>query len=333
MEKVVALIVTYNRKNLLSECIDALRNQTRRPDSILVINNGSTDETEQWLTKQKDVEFISQNNIGSAGGFSTGITHAFKQGFTWVWCMDDDGYPKNDALENILKYDNGDLKLLNCAVLDKENKNSFVWATKNYKTIKDVNEKCIEGVGHPFNGTLLHRKIIERVGVPSAKFFLWGDETEYLHRIVKKNKIPVFTITDSIHYHPSTRFSIKQEWDYATNWKMYFYVRNRYAVLKAKLDFKPFAVVHYACFLVAFAAVILVFQKTGKVKKLQAMLQPSLHAFKNNYDATPASVLKELAILRSQKLVTFSLSKSLQKLFTRSVNKYPTVINQNSSAA
>ena len=57
MEKVIAVVVTYNRQSLLSECINALRSQTRRLDAILVVNNGSTDSTEEWLKKQSDVFF------------------------------------------------------------------------------------------------------------------------------------------------------------------------------------------------------------------------------------------------------------------------------------
>lgn len=53
MEKVIAVVVTYNRLALLSECIAALRNQTRPLDGILVINNGSTDGTEAWLKSQR----------------------------------------------------------------------------------------------------------------------------------------------------------------------------------------------------------------------------------------------------------------------------------------
>ena len=49
MDKVIAVVVTYNRQQLLSECIDALRNQTRKLDKILVVNNCSTDNTERWL--------------------------------------------------------------------------------------------------------------------------------------------------------------------------------------------------------------------------------------------------------------------------------------------
>ncbi|RYY64396.1 MAG: glycosyltransferase, partial [Chitinophagaceae bacterium] len=88
MEKVIAVVVTYNRQQLLSQCIDALRSQTRRPDTILVVNNGSTDNTEDWLKIQKDIIFISQGNTGSAGGFHTAIQYAFKNGYTWTWCMD-----------------------------------------------------------------------------------------------------------------------------------------------------------------------------------------------------------------------------------------------------
>ncbi|RYD78583.1 MAG: glycosyltransferase, partial [Sphingobacteriales bacterium] len=102
MEKVIAVVVSYNRQQLLSECITALRNQSQKPDAILVVNNGSTDNTEEWLKDQPDVQFITQKNLGSSGGFNTGISWAYKNGYSWIWCMDDDGYPKEDALENIL---------------------------------------------------------------------------------------------------------------------------------------------------------------------------------------------------------------------------------------
>ncbi len=77
MEKVIAVIVSYNRQALLAECIQALRSQTRKPDAILVVNNGSTDNTAVWLDAQQDVYHITQQNIGSAGGFNTGITWAY----------------------------------------------------------------------------------------------------------------------------------------------------------------------------------------------------------------------------------------------------------------
>ncbi len=69
MEKVIAVVVTYNRQKLLSECITALKNQTRKIDKIFVVNNGSTDGTEGWLYQQQGIDFITQPNLGGAGGF------------------------------------------------------------------------------------------------------------------------------------------------------------------------------------------------------------------------------------------------------------------------
>ncbi len=294
MEKVIAVVVTYNRKALLVECINALHAQSRPLDGILIVNNGSTDGTEEWLQQQTDIQFISQKNTGSSGGFSTGISWAYSNGYSWIWCMDDDGYPKQDALEKILEADDGTLRLMNCAVIDKENKNSFVWKTQQYKTLDEVDCKVIEGIGHPFNGTLLHRRIVERVGVPRPKFFLWGDETEYYYRIVKQNNIPVCTISDSIHYHPSTAFSLKQDWDYNSAWKMYFYVRNRFHIHRVKFNNKALALLHYSCFLIAFTGVVLLFQKTDKWKKLSFIIWPVTDAFANNFDATPGLILSKL---------------------------------------
>jgi rhamnopyranosyl-N-acetylglucosaminyl-diphospho-decaprenol beta-1,3/1,4-galactofuranosyltransferase len=53
--KVAAVIVTYNRLALLKECVKALETQERLPDAIVVVNNGSTDGTEQWLDSQKNI--------------------------------------------------------------------------------------------------------------------------------------------------------------------------------------------------------------------------------------------------------------------------------------
>jgi rhamnopyranosyl-N-acetylglucosaminyl-diphospho-decaprenol beta-1,3/1,4-galactofuranosyltransferase len=295
MEKVIAVVVTYNRVTLLSECITALRNQTRKPDAILIVNNGSTDTTEQWLQQQPDIHFINQKNVGSSGGFSSGINWAYKNGYSWIWCMDDDGYPKEDALDNLLQADDGTLRLYNCAVVNKENKKDFVGKTADYKTIDDVKENIIKGIGHPFNGTMLHRRIVERVGVPQPKFFLWGDETEYYYRIIKQNEIPVCTVASSIHYHPASAFTYKQDWDYKSTWKMYFYVRNRLFIHKAKFSNKAVALINYCCFLAAFAGIVMVYQKTNKLKKLGFIMWPAVDAFKNNFSATPPLILAKLA--------------------------------------
>ena len=309
MEKTIAVVVTHNRRETLSECITALRAQTRKPDAILVINNGSTDDTEQWLSAQKDIFFITQKNLGSSGGFNTAINWSYKHGYTWIWCMDDDGYPKENALENILAPDIEILCLRNCAVLNKHDKKTFVWKTKNYATIDEVDTPIIKGIGHPFNGTMLHRNIVERVGAPTTRLFLWGDESEYYYRIVKKNKIPVCTITDSIHYHPAPAVVYKCDWDYKNTWKMYYYVRNRLAVQQVRFNFRLIALINYCCFLLALAGIVMIYQKTDKLKKLSFILWPAFDAFSNNFSATPQTILSRL-------------NTSHHKFFHNTINEY-----------
>jgi GT2 family glycosyltransferase len=298
MEKAIAVVVSYNRQALLSECITALRNQTRPLDAILVVNNGSTDNTELWLKNQQDVFTITQKNIGSGGGFNTGISWAFKNGYSWIWCMDDDGYPKETAFQNLLNAPFDNLHLRNCAVVNKEDKNSFVWKTGNFWKLDEVDSKYIHGIGHPFNGTLIHRTIIERVGLPKTELFLWGDESEYFQRITAKNKIPVSTVTDSVHYHPASAFSYKNDWDFSTNWKMYYYVRNRFHTHKTQFGSHVRAFMSYGFFLAALVGIILVYQKTNKLQKLSFIIWPVVDAITNNFTQTPATIL--LRINKSQ---------------------------------
>ncbi len=296
MEKIIAVVVTYNRQKLLSECISALQSQTRKIDEILVINNGSTDNTESWLSSRKDLTFFSQKNVGSGGGFNTGIRLAYEKGYDWIWLMDDDGYPKEDALQNLLEDADDKLCLRNCAVINKEDKKSFVWKTGNYASIEDVKESIIENFAHPFNGTLLHKNLIEKVGLPRKELFIWGDETEYYHRIISKNKIPFYTKSNSIHYHPASAYSYKNDWDYKTNWKMYYYVRNRFHILKTRFSGSPAkAFLMYILFLISFTGIILLFQKSNKLRKIQFMLWPVKDAFTNNCNATPALILEKLS--------------------------------------
>ncbi|MFS8083977.1 MAG: glycosyltransferase family 2 protein [Ginsengibacter sp.] len=316
MEKTITIVVTYNRLQLLSECINALRNQTHSCDKILVVNNGSTDDTENWLRQQKDLAFISQGNTGSAGGFYTGIKWAYDNGYTWVWCMDDDGYPKEDALEKLLNAHNpNDLCLLNCAVVEKENKHKLVWKTQRYTNLDEVDCEIIYGKGHPFNGTLIHRKIIEVAGLPEKKLFLWGEETEYYYRITRKNKFKVATITSSIHYHPAAAFSIKKDWDYKASWKMYYYVRNRMAIHQSKFNNRAYAVLNYAAFIVAFFAANIVFQKTDKFKKVLFIFWPIMDVLKNNYIETPLTISQRLQT-RSSHTYSKDMKESWNYLFS-----------------
>lgn len=66
---VIAVVVTYNRLELLKRNLSCLRRQTVPLTTLVVVDNGSTDGTGAWLDEQEDVKTIHQTNVGGAGGF------------------------------------------------------------------------------------------------------------------------------------------------------------------------------------------------------------------------------------------------------------------------
>ena len=73
---IIAVVVTYNRMELLKRNIRCLQ-QNKPISSIVIVNNGSTDGTTEWLAAQEGLTVINQTNVGGAGGFYTGIQYAY----------------------------------------------------------------------------------------------------------------------------------------------------------------------------------------------------------------------------------------------------------------
>ena len=106
--KVVAVVVTWNRKELLLECIDALARQTHPLERVVVVDNNSTDGTVEALEASGlgdrvalDLVRLTRNGGGSEG-FHYGVREALRSESDWIWLMDDDCEPAHDALEKLL---------------------------------------------------------------------------------------------------------------------------------------------------------------------------------------------------------------------------------------
>ena len=108
MEKVIAVIVTYNRIKLLKECLNAVLSQTYKVHKIVLIDNASTDGTADLFIKggEYDKDVIDyrrmETNLGGAGGFYEGIKICRDMECDYVWIMDDDTIPYTDCLEKLM---------------------------------------------------------------------------------------------------------------------------------------------------------------------------------------------------------------------------------------
>lgn len=207
---VLVVVVTYNRQKDLSICIEALKEQSYPYIDVLVVNNGSTDGTKEWLSSRDDIIVINQDNLGGAGGFYTGMQYMMDNGYDWLVLMDDDGLPHRDEISNLLESYDGIYQkegevILNALVIDKEDykHTSFNWKRGSGRStnVQDLQKEKYFPDIHPFNGTLIGRRTIEKIGLIKKEMFIWGDEKEYMARALH-NGIGLFTVTSAMHFHP-----------------------------------------------------------------------------------------------------------------------------------
>jgi GT2 family glycosyltransferase len=178
------------------------------PTDILVIDNASTDETEQSIVHDGYTSHANllyrrlETNSGGAGGFYEGTKDAFEQGYDFIWLMDDDAEPEIDALEFLLQSAKNHPEHAAYATAvyigDKEN-NSL--STYGHRGVFDYNnplpafQKPIRSQCHKqegceiemasFVGILIPAHSVELVGLPRKEFFIHHDDTEYSLRLAK----------------------------------------------------------------------------------------------------------------------------------------------------
>lgn len=211
--KIIATVVTHNRLALLQRCLKHLRMQSLALDSIIVVDNDSTDGTAAWLDEQTDLHVLHQPNLGSAGGQARGLLEAYKMDATWIWMMDDDGYPAADCLEKLVEVGKMGVPYVSPALTSPEGASHYEGLYENTPA------RILDHPGGPFNGILVNRWIPEYSGYPVPDFFIWGEEFEFLDRI-QKYRFPCLNVRDAIFYHPLTTI------DYRTNKRLFYLFRN-----------------------------------------------------------------------------------------------------------
>ena len=210
MKKVIAVVVTYNRKELLKECVQALLNQDYKGCSVLVVDNASTDGTldyiEEYIDNDKVYYKNTGANLGGAGGFNFGIKEAYKMGCDFVWLMDDDCIVHKDSLTELIKADeelNGKYGFLSSKVLWKDGTicKMNIQKTRFSKWLTDYERNMQEIAMASFVSLFLKTSIIRELGLPIKDFFIWTDDWEYTRRISLKYKC--YYISKSVVTHKS----------------------------------------------------------------------------------------------------------------------------------
>lgn len=239
MERVDAVVVTYNRKALLQECVDAILAQSVSVERLILIDNNSTDGTESFL-KEKGyldnpvIEYVKlPENIGGAGGFHEGMKKAREHQPDWVWIMDDDTVPTPTCLEELLharKAIKGKVSFLASAVrgMNHEAMNVPKLSRKQFSKYTDWYEYLDQGIAQIVKATfvslLINIEAINQCGLPWKEFFIWGDDSEYTQRIIRDYG-PAYMVGKSLAIHKrvgSDELSLVKEQN-KNRIPMYFY--------------------------------------------------------------------------------------------------------------
>lgn len=196
-KKTLAVIVTYNRIQLLKECINALLSSSVVPD-ILIVNNASNDGTKEYLFNMvnsvKDINIYVYNmdeNLNGAGGYNYGLKAAANKDYDYIWLMDDDTIVHEDSLEKLLDsaYKLSDeFGFLSSKVLwvDGTICRTNVQRLRVARKIKDFNSKLVKVDFASFVSLLVKRDDVLEVGLPIKDFIIWTDDLEWTRRLTNK---------------------------------------------------------------------------------------------------------------------------------------------------
>ncbi|TDK27598.1 glycosyltransferase [Arthrobacter crusticola] len=241
MTNVAVAAVTFDRHEELGLLLKGLAQQSVPVTSVALVDSGTRPAADVVAAADGTINYLrSEANLGGAGGFAYAILAALASGADWIWLMDDDGHPEDARCLEVLLAAAGEhgLDIVSPLVVATEDPNrlSFNFRINGLLT----NDRTrLEPLGylpdmlHFFNGALIRREVFHTVGLPDLKFFIRGDEVDFLAK-VKKAGLKYGTVATTAVRHPASWAEMKPIFrGFITpvipegDFKRYCYFRNR----------------------------------------------------------------------------------------------------------
>ena len=194
---IAAIFATMNRAKVAVECLRLLSIQSQRPGKLFVTDNASVDDTAEALEAAAREHGLglglirSAENLGNAGGIKLAIEKAFEEGFEAVWILDDDSWPEERALQELLEIDVPEDGIRTSIVLGP-NSNQVSWpcevisTNSQWETLGESTsisaESCVQ-VRRSWLGALIPRRAYEDAGPLNGELFLRGEDEDYPRRL------------------------------------------------------------------------------------------------------------------------------------------------------
>jgi rhamnopyranosyl-N-acetylglucosaminyl-diphospho-decaprenol beta-1,3/1,4-galactofuranosyltransferase len=252
--RVIAVVVTYNRRELLLEALGAVQAQSRPADAVIVVDNASTDGTADAVRTQYPSVQLAElaHNTGGAGGFAYGLALALDSAADLAWLMDDDTVPEPGALEAML-----DARARHPGSPDHPDRppaliaSRVVWTdgrahpmntprTKPFATKAELlsaqQAGCLPIRSASFVSVLVDAGVCRQRGLPQADYFLWNDDFEFTSRLLRGNT--GLLCPASVVVHKTKEFGST---DTDPGQRFFYEVRNKIWMLRAHSPVAPLA--------------------------------------------------------------------------------------------
>lgn len=241
------VIVTYNRVELLKECLACVCGQTIPFSRVIVVDNHSTDGTAEFLAAREDLDVIREpENLGGAGGFYDGLQRASQGEYDWVLIIDDDAMIAPDYMEKLLDYANAHTgiyglagKVVTEGHIDVSHRrriiNRLLYVESNVAS-EEYQKESFSCDAATFCGLLLQGQKMREIGLPQKGYFLWYDDIEYCLRLQECGGV---TVVPAAVLHHKTVLSkegmVTKGVLHRIGWRQYYGYRNRYDTAKRHL--------------------------------------------------------------------------------------------------
>ena len=193
--RVVAVVVSYNRRDLLMEALEALAAQSTSVAQVVVVDNASTDDSAAVAKASRALVdlVVLRRNTGGAGGFAAGLARALERHEPdWVWLMDDDTIPTLTAMEQLLATARAaDAVVAGSRVAWTDGSDHPMNTPRRKPFVSRREAQRAEAAGGfairstSFVSMLVRADAARMVGLPIADFFIWNDDFEYSTRLLR----------------------------------------------------------------------------------------------------------------------------------------------------
>ncbi len=189
MTTVTAIIPTWNRADLLRSILANLRSQTRVPDQVIVVDNGSTDDS-RLVARESEAECIAlEANLGFAPAVNRGITSAKSD---WVLILNNDVVLAPDWLRTLLAaaeetgasfaagklLKSGDQTRLDGS-WDLISRGAYAWRCGYERPDADLWSTRRPIALAPMTAALFRREVFERIGLLETRFESYYEDVDF----------------------------------------------------------------------------------------------------------------------------------------------------------